>query len=477
MTDSFVLSPARASLAPSSAYRNKRLLVSWYTDPQYIPPFLLSERQITVGPRVRRDQVQGPLDGFTPFGRHDLLAALKDSGLPTQFDAIVVATDSSLTNLPVNLEAFDCPKILCVGDTQHLWNPIRTLIDYAKAVRYDFVFSANNRQHLHWFIEDGFSNVAWLPGIKVRDWDRPFSAERKAQVCFFGRAGKYHVKRAEFLAELGRRNPFPLAVMSGKAHEAADQYASSAVSLNFSLNGDLNMRIFEVLSAGGCLLTDRLSEQSGLGLLLKEGKEFVGYDSIDECIEQARFLLDHPQSALAIARAGNAAVMSRMRSEQRVQQLFDWVFRGQLDSLFQVRDFHRPEPGGPSLSDRIRVYEELQEIHRVKTNPAALVMSDVPEAHLLDALDLRHFKFAIVNTDATTVRAKSPAVAERCVMERLDETRWDCLIARNAESGFISVIETLPAGAAAPEGPKRAVSRLKDAVWRRFKSALPWPRA
>jgi hypothetical protein len=154
--------------------------------------------------------------------------------------------------------------------------------------------------------------------------------------------------------------------------------------------------------------------------------------------------------------------------------LFDWVFKGQLDSLFQVRDFPRPELGGPSLTDRIRIYEELQEIHRVEADPAALVMSDVPEIHILDALDLRHFKFAIVNEDTKPVRPKSSALAEHCVIERLDERRWDCLLATAAESGLTSVIRRQRGGDAAPTGRKLTVSRLKNAIGRRLKAALAW---
>jgi len=458
-------------------YRDKRVLVSWYTDPKYIPPIVLSDRQITVGPQVRPDQIQAPFDGYTPIGRYDLLAALTTLRLPTEFDAIVVAADSSLTNLPLNLEAFDCPKIFFAGDTQHLRRPIHKLIEYAKAARYDFVISANNRQHLHWFSEAGFSNVAWLPGIKVRTRSRPFSPERKAQVCFVGRSGKYHARRAQFLAELKKRNSFPLAVMRGRPDDAADQYANHAVSLNYSLNGDLNMRVFEVLAAGGCLLTDRLSNQSGLSLLLKEGEEFIAYEDIDECTEQARFLLDHPETALAIARAGNAAFMSRLRPEQRVQQLFDWVFKGQLDSFFRVPDFSRPESGGPSLEDRIRIYEILQELHRTEMDPAALVMSNVPEIHILDALDLRHLKFAMVDEDVKPIHPKSNAITERCLMEGLRERRWDCLIAAEPKSGRISVITSPPREDAASWRQKIALSRLTEAVWRRVKAAVAWPRA
>ena len=446
---------------PRSVYREKRILVSWYTDPGYIAPFVLSDRQTTVGPKVSSDQVKGPLDGFTPCGRYDLFAALEALHLPTQFDAIVVAGDATLTNLPLNLEAFDCPKILCVGDTQHFKEPIRNLIGYAKGAHYDFVLSANNRQHLHWFIEAGLTNVAWLPGLKVISRRRPFFTERKAHVCFFGRSGKFHVRRAEFLAEWQKREAFSLAVMDGTPDEAADAYANSAVSLNYSLNGDLNMRVFEVLSAGGCLLTDRLSKQSGLDLLLEEGKDFVGYDGLDECIDKARFLLNHPHTALAIARAGNAAFMSRLQPERRIEQLFDWVFRGRLDPLFRVRDFPRAAEGGPKLGARVRIYQQLQEIHRVRSDPAALVMSDVPEIHILDALDLRNFKFAIVDADGTAIRSNVPAIAERCMMKNLGERRWDCLIATDPETGQTRVMKTRATSASHVTEQELAAMRLQ----------------
>ena len=63
-----------------------------------------------------------------------------------------------------------------------------------------------------------------------------------------------------------------LVAARGSRDHAADMCASSVVSFNASLNGDLNLRVFETLSAGGCLLTDRLSAQSGLDLILKTAK-------------------------------------------------------------------------------------------------------------------------------------------------------------------------------------------------------------
>src|SRR5258706_11896741 len=159
-------------------------------------PFVLSDRQVTVGPKISSDQAQEPFDGFTPYGRYDLFAALESLRLPTEFDAIVVWSDAHGANQPINLEAFRCPKILCVGDTHHLETPLQKMIDYQNDAKFDFILSSHNRHHLHWFVEAGFSNVAWLPGIKVRNLSRPFLDQRKAELCFFGTAGgKPHLRR------------------------------------------------------------------------------------------------------------------------------------------------------------------------------------------------------------------------------------------------------------------------------------------
>src|SRR5258706_4854306 len=237
-------------------HRQKRVLVSWYTDPRYIPPFVLSDRQVTVGPKISSGQAQEPFDGFTPYGRYDLFAALESLRLPTEFDAIVVWSDAHGANQPINLEAFRCPKILCVGDTNHLETPLQKMIDYQNDAKFDYVLSSHNRHHLHWFIEAGFANVAWLPGIKVRNLSRPFLDDRKAEVCFFGSAGgKAHLRRTHLLRELSQRKAFPFAAMIGRHDHAADRYSTSADLLNCSLNDHLNLRVFEIFPSERGLLT------------------------------------------------------------------------------------------------------------------------------------------------------------------------------------------------------------------------------
>lgn len=121
--------------------------------------------------------------------------------------------------------------------------------------------------------------------------------------------------------------------MTGTRELTAEIYAESVASFNASLNGDLNLRVFEVLSAGGCPLTDRLAPESGLGLLLDEDTHYFGYDTPEELVEKARYLLRSTEQALAVARAGTAAFVESMLPARRAADLLAWVFEDRLDDL------------------------------------------------------------------------------------------------------------------------------------------------
>ena len=410
----------------ASAHAQKRILVSWYCDPVYIRPFNLSERQVTVGPKIRPDQPLAMFAGFTPQRRYRLKDALIANGLSTEFDAVVVWADASGENLPLGLDEFDCPKVLCVGDTHHLSSPLKNMIGYAKEAGYDFIVSSHNRQHLHWFKDSGFANVAWLPGLKVRHLPRPFQASRKPCISFFGNVGKYHPRRLRLLQDLNRA--VPVVAARGSREHAADMCASSLVSFNASLNGDLNLRVFETLSAGGCLLTDRLSAQSGLDLILSEGTHFAGYGSVDECREQARFLLAHPDIALKIVQAGHEAFLSSMLPEQRASQLLSWIFDGYLDEMFRCPVLPAADAKA-SLADRLQVYEDLQDLHRVEEAPRVLFFGDVADAYMLDTLDLSRLRLY------RTSQPASPDTAGRCeVIDSAEANRivWHYVVSGQA---------------------------------------------
>lgn len=77
-----------------------------------------------------------------------------------------------------------------------------------------------------------------------------------------------------------------------------------------------NIRMFEATGLGACLVTDRKKESARF---FNPDDEIVTYDSIDECIEKVRYLLDHDSVREKIASAGKCrtikdhTVMNRCR--------------------------------------------------------------------------------------------------------------------------------------------------------------------
>lgn len=379
---------------------NPSILVSWYTDPRVIPPFILSRGQVTVGPKVNPDQPRLMFAGRTPIGVYDLKVALASQNLPTRYDLIVVYADASGLNFPLNLNAFDCPKVLVFGDTHHLKNPLRQLVEYAGDARFDAIVSMYNRQHLHWFAAAGFERAAWFPGLAVRHVPRPFHANRKHQLGFVGQTSSRHMRRSR-LIELLRSSGVPIAAVTGTREMTAEVYAESIASFNASLNGDLNLRLFEVLSAGGCLLTDRLSPQSGLGLLLEENVHYFGYDTPEELVDQAYYLLQHPERALEVASAGNAAFVESMLPGRRASDLLAWAFEDRLNDLYRAPANRHTDPT-IDVMERLRIYEALQQLHLEKERPSVLFDADVPQVYRSDAADLRRLAVSVGPADANT---------------------------------------------------------------------------
>ncbi len=232
----------------------------------------------------------------------------------------------------------------------------------------------------------------------------------------------------------------PLAAGRGSRAEAADLYATSVLSFNSSLNGDVNLRNFEVMSAAGCLLTDRLNPESGFPLLFAEGKEYIGYDSVEELVEKARFYLKNPAAALQIAKAGHAAYKERFLPERQARRLFDWVFEGKVPEFNELGWDCRPQiaVGEPiPLPLRIQLYEHIQAAHLAQEQVRVLVAPEVPLSVVADMLDLRRVRCCLLDVypQRREVLARF-GLAERVSYfsseQAMTEGNWSFIIAGSA---------------------------------------------
>lgn len=103
--------------------------------------------------------------------------------------------------------------------------------------------------------------------------------------------------------------------------EMAEKYAESKLVFNRSINGDANMRVFEALCAGSCLITDRVPDLPLIGL--EDGVHYIGYSSTEELEKMTRLLLDSPGWRETVAAAGREAVIKKHTYAHRAQAMIE----------------------------------------------------------------------------------------------------------------------------------------------------------
>ncbi len=260
-----------------------------------------------------------PCDIPMPSGRvnvDEVLKALPGGWMPDLF----VWSDSATGFLPVGLEQLGCPAACLVGDThigQMDWR-----IDYARLFTHTFVMF--NRQHIPHFQRAGIPNVTWLPGACDPVFHSGERAGKRFDVGFVGQTHRtWHPDRVRLLQRLMDAG-VDVSVESKILEEMGRFNGQCRVVFNRSLNGDLNMRVFEALCSGSLLLTDRLGPESGLDGLFEDRKHLVLYDehNLEELVSH---YLKHEAERESIAAAGRQAVLNGHTYDHRVAQILETV--------------------------------------------------------------------------------------------------------------------------------------------------------
>jgi hypothetical protein len=258
------------------------------------------------------------------------------------------------------------------------------VLQYALNQEFDLVFSESSREHLHFFAEAGAPRTMWLPFFNVPVHGVAAAEIPDPVITFVGHLDAPYLRRREMLRAMAARG-LPVFHKALFGRDMAEAFASSQICFNCSLNGDLNYRVGEVLAAGGCLLTDRLADSSGLTDLFEEDEELVLYDAAADLIAKAERLLDAPETCRAIAARGRARYLRDHAPDTKIGQLLAAVFEDRIEPR------HDPAAGFRARDDafaRAAVFEFLLELHRENDRPEVLFHPGIAPAIFEDAADL-----------------------------------------------------------------------------------------
>jgi len=227
---------------------------------------------------------------------------------PGSFDLYVRIDYGVETPFPADLK----PSAYYAIDT-HIHPDWR--LKMTKEADFDYIFCALPQAlDLPWHTD----KVYWLPHACDPDAHMPQGIrQKKHDICFIGNCQpNWQARRCERLDKLFRA--FPNFYIGNKFFkEATEKYAESKLVFNSAQADDINMRVFEALCSGSCLLTDKM-EWYGI---LEPGKHFLQYADEKEMIEKAKYFIEHNEQREEIARQGQKEVLEKHTYLHRVKEM------------------------------------------------------------------------------------------------------------------------------------------------------------
>lgn len=173
-------------------------------------------------------------------------------------------------------------------------------------------------------------------GYFAQDWKKPLQQMYYNALHSMSQAGLdgivQHLPRADVFYRYQKRIPYIdiFAELRKNAHPPAFGVAMYNLlhRMQVAFNRHAwsafasNMRLFEVTGVGSCLLTDW---KQNMGELFADD-EVVTYRSLEDCVEKANYLRDHPDEAQAIAARGQRRTLAEHTTAHRAAQ-FDAIVR------------------------------------------------------------------------------------------------------------------------------------------------------
>lgn len=211
------------------------------------------------------------------------------------------------------MDSLSCPKACYLIDTH-----LHTERHLEMARGFDMVFLAQKSFVLP-FRELLGRPVFWVPLACDPEIHRPYPIEETYDIAF---AGSFHSplqERARRLKRLALR--FSVRTERVFLDEMSRFLSSGKILFNAAVRNDLNMRVFESLAIGKCLLTD---DAPGLSDCFIPGVDLAVYEDRD-LVEKARFYLEHPAQREAMAASGREKVLSRHTYRHRAEKMAEFA--------------------------------------------------------------------------------------------------------------------------------------------------------
>jgi len=247
------------------------------------------------------------------------------------FDLLVEVTTAGQYHL-TGYKKMSIPTVLWALDIYRfdqrkfiLW--VKNDFDYVFTTQKNFVDIISTSHKSLPAERKGTGGGGWLTYACDPEIQKKFCLSKIYDVVFIGNTNaKIYPERIKMLKLIGEK--FNLKVFNGVYGEGmAKIYSQAKIVFNKSADGEINMRVFEALSCGGLLLTDRLKQEVGLEEIFEDKKHLVLYDNGNDLLEKIDYYLEHETEREEIALTGHREVVLKHTYDHRAEEILRTVKR------------------------------------------------------------------------------------------------------------------------------------------------------
>lgn len=208
----------------------------------------------------------------------------------------------------------DIPKVFWAIDSH-----ISSKLKFQKRIAQDFDYIFVAQKDYIPLFKKITDNVYWLPLAADPEIHKKCDLSKIFDIGFVGQKNpKLHKDRGKILNKLSKKYNL-LAVEGVWGENMSKIYSISKIGFNKSLSGDLNMRVFEVMSSGTMLLTDKIG--NGISDLFRNGEHLIMYNTENELNELIQYYLGNEDEREKIAKEGQKEVHKKHTYDKRIQYM------------------------------------------------------------------------------------------------------------------------------------------------------------
>ena len=254
-------------------------------------------------------------------------------------------------------------------------------------------------QFIHFFYEIGIKHSALYPRstLEIKTINN-----KRAGVTYIGKRWKSsHLRKSrmiQFLEKKLAKNNIPFYHYDRLPYlDWLKVLSHSKMIVVSSLNGQFTPQIYSILSAGALCFVDELSSQTLIYKFFEHGKHLIIWHNFEDLLKKLTYYYNHPDEAEVIAKAGKYQAENNFTFDKDVELMIsDFVFENKIDSRFlgindkrcQQKRIESPD----YLDVRIRLYENVQELHRIHESLNLISLTEKNFKPLSDLADLPRLK-------------------------------------------------------------------------------------